>query len=55
MFNSTIIAEFDLLEQLWRAREIPALKAALSAYHEGRKELVPRIVASLSDQKELLR
>ncbi|MBB3804263.1 hypothetical protein FHR51_000374 [Xanthomonas arboricola] len=54
MFNSTI-AEFDLLEQLWQAREITALKAALSTCHERRKELVPRIVASLSDQKELLR
>lgn len=47
--------EFDALNQLWKAREIPALKAALGAYHERRKELVPRIVASLSDHRELLR
>ena len=50
----------DLFEELsglnrhWQKRDIPALKTALREYHERRKQLVPRIVACLSDRSEHL-
>ncbi|MFT3791072.1 MAG: hypothetical protein QM741_08330 [Rudaea sp.] len=40
--------ELAHINRLWRKRDITALKAALIAYHERRKQLVPRIVAHLS-------
>lgn len=42
--------EFSLLHQHWLARDIPALKSALHDYHERRRQLVPCIVALLSDR-----
>lgn len=44
---------FDELVHLhrhWRHHDIPNLKAALHDYHERRKQLVPRFVASLKKQ-----
>jgi DNA-binding GntR family transcriptional regulator len=44
---------FDELAQLnrhWQARDIPVLKSALHEYHERRKQLVPCIVALLSER-----
>ncbi len=37
----------------WQARDIQSLRAALSAYHERRKQLVPHIVASLFEKSGL--
>ncbi len=37
----------DLYRQ-WQRRDIPMLRSALNDYHERRKQLVPRIVASLN-------
>ena len=36
------------LYHLWKKQDIPALRSALNNYHERRKRLVPRIVASLN-------
>lgn len=41
--------ELSQLHQHWLARDIQALKSALHDYHERRKQLVPCIVALLSD------
>ncbi|ODT96020.1 MAG: transcriptional regulator [Rhodanobacter sp. SCN 67-45] len=41
--------ELSRLHQHWQARDIPALKSALHDYHERRRQLVPCIVALLSD------
>jgi DNA-binding GntR family transcriptional regulator len=46
--------EFSQLNRHWQARDIPALKAALHDYHERRKQLVPCIVALLSDRTDYL-
>lgn len=48
---------YDELSQLnrhWQARDMPALKSALRDYHERRKQLVPSIVALLSDPSDYL-
>ncbi len=42
------------LNRHWQTRDIPALKSALRDYHERRKQLVPSIVASLSDRIDYL-
>jgi len=47
--------ELSGLGQLWQARDIPALKAALHDYHERRKRLVPCIVALLNKRSDYLR
>ncbi|MGV8932168.1 MAG: GntR family transcriptional regulator [Luteimonas sp.] len=41
--------ELLTLNRDWRRRDIPALRIALRHYHERRKQLVPRIVALLSE------
>ncbi|MGS1120470.1 GntR family transcriptional regulator [Rhodanobacter sp. UC4436_H3] len=41
--------ELARLHQHWLARDMPALRAALHDYHDRRRQLVPRIVALLSD------
>jgi len=46
--------ELSQLNRHWQARDIPALKAALHDYHERRKQLVPCIVALLSDGSDYL-
>lgn len=46
--------ELSALNQHWQARDMPALKSALRDYHERRKQLVPCIVALLSDQNDNL-
>jgi DNA-binding GntR family transcriptional regulator len=46
--------ELSELNRYWQARDIPALKSALRDYHECRKQLVPRIVASLNDRNDYL-
>lgn len=46
--------ELSELNRHWQTRDIPALKFALHNYHERRKELVPRIVAFLSDRSDHL-
>lgn len=38
----------------WQIRNIPALRSALSSYHERRKQIVPRIVAMLGERSEHL-
>lgn len=45
--------ELSELNRHWQERDIPALKSALRDYHEHRKQLVPCIVASLSEGKGL--
>lgn len=47
--------ELAALNRHWQARDIPALKSALRDYHERRKQLVPCIVALLSDGSDYLR
>ncbi len=42
-------AELSGLTRHWQERDIPALRAALHAYYERRKKLVPCIVAMMSD------
>lgn len=42
--------ELSQLNRHWQARDMPALKSALRDYHERRKQLVPSIVALLSDR-----
>ena len=46
--------EFSELNRHWQARDMPALKAALHDYHECRKQLVPCIVALLSERSDHL-
>ena len=46
--------ELSELNRLWQARDMPALKSALRDYHVRRKQLVPRIVALLSERSEQL-
>lgn len=46
--------ELSVLNRHWQRRDTPALKAALRDYHERRKELVPCIVALLSDHSDYL-
>lgn len=46
--------ELSQLNQHWQARDIPALKSALRDYHERRKQLVPHIVALLSERSDHL-
>lgn len=49
-------ADGEILElhRQWRRNNLPALKSALRAYHEERKELVPCIVAALTEQHDAL-
>jgi hypothetical protein len=42
--------ELSQLSRHWQMRDMPALKSALHDYHERRKQLVPCIVALLSDR-----
>ena len=46
--------ELSQLDRHWQTRDIPALKSALRDYHECRKQLVPSIVALLSDRIDYL-
>jgi len=46
--------ELSELNRHWQTRDIPALKSALRDYHERRKQLVPGIVALLSDRSDYL-
>jgi len=46
--------ELSALNQHWQARDMPALKSALRDYHERRKQLVPCIVAMLSEGSDYL-
>jgi len=46
--------ELSELNRHWQARDMPALKSALHDYHERRKQLVPCIVALLSDGSDYL-
>jgi len=41
--------DLSLLHRHWLAHDIPGLKSALHDYHERRRQIVPRIVALLSD------
>lgn len=41
--------ELSELNRLWQIHDTPALKSALRDYHERRKQIVPCIVALLSD------
>lgn len=47
--------ELSELNRHWQARDIPSLKSALRDYHERRKQLVPCIVALLSDGSDYFR
>lgn len=47
--------ELSELNRHWQARDIPSLKSALRDYHERRKQIVPCIVALLSDGSDYLR
>lgn len=46
--------ELSVLMQHWQELDIQSLRAGLIAYHERRKEMVPRIVACLGDETDLL-
>lgn len=46
--------ELSELNRHWQMRDIPALKSAMHAYHERRKQLVPSIVALLNDRSDYL-
>ena len=46
--------ELSELNRLWQARDISGLKSALREYHERRKQIVPCIVALLSERSEQL-
>ncbi|MFC5437213.1 GntR family transcriptional regulator [Rhodanobacter umsongensis] len=46
--------ELSALNRHWQARDMPALKSALHDYHECRKQLVPRIVALLTERSDHL-
>lgn len=48
------LEELSALEQHWQQRDLPALEAALRAYHARRRQLVPEIVAALSEGREHL-
>lgn len=52
LFEHTFEELFEL-NRHWQKRDIPSLKSALRDYHERRKQLVPRIVALLSDSDRL--
>jgi hypothetical protein len=41
--------ELSELNRHWQAHDMPALKSALHDYHQRRKQLVPCIVALLSE------
>lgn len=47
--------ELSELNRHWQARDIPSLKSALRDYHERRKQIVPCIVALLSDGSDYFR
>lgn len=47
--------ELSELNRHWRAHDIPSLKSALRDYHKRRKQLVPCIVALLSEGSGYLR
>lgn len=47
--------EFSALNRHWQARDMPALKSALRDYHQRRKQIVPCIVALLSEGNGYLR
>ena len=49
-----IYGELSELNRFWQTRDMPALKSALRGYHERRKQIVPRIVALLSDRSDYL-
>lgn len=44
------LSELIDLQQHWHRRDMPALKSALRAYHQRRKQLVPCIVATLGER-----
>lgn len=46
--------ELSELNRHWQTRDMPALKSALRDYHECRKQLVPCIVALLSERSDHL-
>ncbi|MCD9027842.1 GntR family transcriptional regulator [Luteimonas sp. BDR2-5] len=46
--------ELSTLDRHWQQRDIPALEAAIRAYHERRKRLTPCIVAVLNDGLDAL-
>lgn len=46
--------ELSELIQLWAARDLRSLEAALRKYHDRRKQLVPCIVATLAEQGDRL-
>jgi DNA-binding GntR family transcriptional regulator len=46
--------ELSELNRHWQARDMPALKTALHEYHERRRQLVPCIVALLSERGDHL-
>ena len=46
--------ELSELNRLWQAHDVPSLKSALRDYHERRKQIVPCIVALLSERSEQL-
>lgn len=47
--------ELSELNRHWKKRDIPAIRSALRDYHERRKQIVPRIVAMLSDRSDYLK
>lgn len=47
--------ELSELNQHWERHDIKALRLALRDYHDRRKQLVPRIVALLSDGSDYIR
>lgn len=49
-----VYEELSELNRHWQTRDISALKSALRDYHERRKQLVPGIVALLSDRIDYL-
>lgn len=46
--------ELSRLHRHWQARDMPALASALRAYHARRKQLVPCIVATLTERRDRL-
>ncbi|MEN1956578.1 GntR family transcriptional regulator [Luteimonas changyuni] len=53
LFEDTF-EELSVLNRHWQVRDIPALRSALHDYHERRKQLVPCIVALLSEGRDHL-
>jgi DNA-binding GntR family transcriptional regulator len=49
-----VYEELSALNKHWQDRDMPALKSALRDYHERRKQLVPCIVAMLSNASDYL-